>query len=167
MTLRSITTGAVAAAMIVGAAAPAAAQRYYPGSSYGNRTYGYDYDRYRRRDNTGAVIAGVAAIGVIAAIAASSSSRRGYNNGYNGDIRNERQAARVCAQAASSRFGRVQGIDEVFRTQNGFRVRGTVEAGGYGNGYGRGYGERFACTIRYGQIANLRLAGGGRGGYNY
>ena len=100
----------------------------------------------------------------LASIAASSSSRRGYN----GNIRNERQAADACARAASSQFGRVQGIDEVFRTPNGFRVRGTVESGGYGQGYGQGYGygERFACNVRFGQIANLRLAGGGQRGWS-
>lgn len=171
--LRSVTVGAIATAMLATSAAPAAAQRY-PGYGYGQPGYGYDYDRYRQRDNTGAVIAGVAVIGVIAAIAAASANRRnsGRYNGYNGNIRNENEAAQACADAAQGQLGgRVSGIDQVYRTREGFAVRGSVERGGngygYGGGYGNGYGrgsnaQGFTCEVRYGRVASINL---GRYGY--
>lgn len=176
MAFRSFIIAGVGAATLVTGTAPAVAQSY-PGHGNGYGRSGYDYDRYRRRDNTGAVVAGVAAIGIIAAIAAASSHRRdgrynGYssNDGYRGDIRSENEAAQACAHAAQQRLGmRVSGVDRVYGTRHGFSVRGSVEGGNYGydrgyggQGYGRGYGARFTCDVRYGRVADVNL---GRSGY--
>lgn len=187
MTLRSVTAGAIATAMLATSVAPAAAQGY-PGGGYGQQGYGYGYrgDDYRYRDyrrhdrgsDAGAIIAGVAVVGIIAAIAASAAKKqnRGYNNGYNGyngyrgRIDNENGAADACVSAAEKRLGqgaRVTGIDTVDRTRDGFSVTGTANARDYGRDYGRGGdAQSFRCTVRYGAVERVDFSGyAGYGGY--
>ena len=165
--VRSV-TALVATTMLATSVTPALAQGY-PGG-YGN--YGGRYgDRHHDRGvSAGDVIAGVAVIGVIAAIASAagkSSRDRGYNNGYRGDIRTEGQAADACTVRVEQQAGaRVSSIDQVYRTRDGYQVTGTVDARGYRNDrddrYGRGYdnGQRFTCAVRYGQVDDVRIDGG-------
>ena len=179
MKLRSVTAGAIATAMLATSAAPAMAQGY-PGSGYGYHGYGQQGygDRYRRRDhhdNTGAVVAGVVGVGILAAIIASASSksrndnRYSYNNGYRGSINSESSAADACANAAQAQLGQGEriGVDNVYRTGDGFSVTGTADARGHGNGYGNGYGrddtKSFRCTVRYGSVERVDFNGYGYG----
>lgn len=178
-TLRSVTAGAVATAMLATSAAPAMAQGY-PGSygSYGRPTYGqgYNNNRYRgHRDNTGAIVAGVVGVGILAAILASASkssqnqnrSSGYYNNGYSsngyGSIRSDNDAADACAAAAERQGGgnaRTRSIDAVDQVGGGFDVRGTVSvsSSGYDDNDARG----FSCTVRQGSVQRIDF-----GGYAY
>jgi len=156
--LRSVTGSAVAAALIATSVTPAMAQGY-PGYGY-NKGWGHGGKGYRRhRDrgvDAGDVIAGVAIIGVIAAIAAAASKNK-RNDGYRGNINDENAAADACAIRAEQRFG--QGtrarIDDVIRTRDGYDVRGSLETRGRDRD-----DERFSCTVRYGQVEDVRVDGG-------
>ena len=156
--VRSVTASAIATAMLATSATPAAAQ-VYGGGSYGNYGYGGGYGRHHDRGvNAGDIIAGVAIIGVIAAIAsaASGSSR----NRYRGNINSEGQAADACASRIEQRYdARVSNINNVYRTRDGYDVRGTIETrdGRYGD---RNQGQQFTCSVRYGQVEDVRVDGG-------
>jgi hypothetical protein len=167
--VRSVTAAALAATMLATSAAPAMAQGYpggYPGGGYGNSWggggYGNDGYRHRRHNRIGAgdVIAGVAILGVLAAIASSGSKRRGsddrYGDRYRGGINNENAAADACAQAAEQRGGQVTGVDNVRRTSDGYSVRGTLSSRGGTDRYGQ---QRFACEVRYGAVESVRIDG--------
>jgi hypothetical protein len=160
--LRSVTASAVAAAMIATSVTPAMAQGY-PGYGYGyNKGWNHGGKGYRRhRDrgvSAGEVIAGVAIIGVIAAIA-SAASKNKRNDGYRGNINDENAAADACAIRAEQRFG--QGtrarIDDVLRTRDGYDVRGSLETRDRDRDRDD---QRFSCTVRYGQVEDVRLDGG-------
>ena len=165
--VRSVTAGLLATAMLATSVTPAVAQSYPGGTSghgygYGRPGYDQNYNRYRHHrrhnDNSGAVVAGVIGVGILAAIIASAASKKnrqrtygygqngygqngygqnGYQNGYatgTGNIRTDDAAADACATAAERQFGgeaRVRSIDGVDRVSDGFNVRGTV-ASGYG-----------------------------------
>ncbi len=110
----------------------------------------------------------------------------GYNrDGYGGQWRQygSRQAVQQCVAAAEQRASYngaradVRQITEVERVRGGYQVRGTVAVddrygrydrydrrAGYDRGdrYDRqGYDDqgRFSCTVRYGQIQNIRVNG--------
>lgn len=167
-TLRSVTAGAVATAMLATSAAPAMAQGY---GGYGSGRPGYNQgwngDRYRHRgnDNTGAIVAGVIGVGILAAILASSSkSNRNTANGYDnyGSIRSDNDAADACSSAAERQLGnsaRTRSIDTVDAVSGGYNVRG-VASTGYGND------DRdvrsFSCTVRQGYVQRVDF-----GGYAY
>ncbi len=177
--LRSVTAGALATAMLATSVAPAMAQGYgggYPGSGYGRPgydSYGHrDYRRHRKNDDTGAIVAGVIGVGILAAIIASASSKskrqsQAYNNGYSGNIRTDDAAADGCAVAAEQQLGgsaRVNAITAVDRVSDGYNVRGTLDYGrsgsGYGNGYGNTYDQRgFSCSVRYGNVSRVDFGG--------
>ncbi len=188
MKLRSVTAGALATAMLATSVTPAMAQGYpgggYPGGGYGRPGYGYDYGRpdyrrHRNHDNTGAVIAGVIGVGILAAIiaSASSSKNRTTNGGYAtnsyGNIRTDDAAADACASAAEQQLGgsaRVSAVTAVDRVSDGFNVRGNVDygRGSTGNSWGRndswrnngGYDQRsFSCSVRYGNVARVDFGG--------
>ncbi len=172
MKLRSVTVGAIATAMLATSATPAMAQ-HYPGYGYGYPGYGspgygypgYGYEDYRHRDyrrrdrgsDAGAVIAGVAMIGIIAAIAASASRSRSqpsWSNRNRGGIDSESAATDACATGVEQRLGgsaRVTDIDDVARTSEGYRVRGRVDL--------RERSDRdrqsFSCTVRYGGVERI------------
>jgi hypothetical protein len=160
-------TGAAAAALLtVAAASPAEAR-----------------DRWGRHDgvDAGAVIAGVAILGGIAAIAAAVGndggrygydSRSRYRDGYSA-------AVSACGyEADRAGRGRVSGTDVDRRGNDSYRVRGTIEGGGYGydrgyerydRGYDRGADTRgydrtaFTCVARGdGRIADFRINDGYR-----
>ena len=183
MKLRSVTAGAIATAMLATSVTPAMAQGYpggYPGGGYGHPGYGGGYGRpdYRRRnhDDTGAIIAGVIGVGILAAIIASASSSKnrqqsgGYaNNGYTGNIRTDDAAADACANAAEQQLGgaaRVSAVTAVDRVSDGFNVRGTVDYG-RGNtsrydswGNNGSYDQRsFSCSVRYGDVQRIDFGG--------
>ena len=164
--LRSVTAGLLGTAMLATSVTPAVAQGY-PGYGYGRPGYNQNYNRYRHHrrhnDNSGAVVAGVIGVGILAAIIASAASKKnqqqrqygygqngygqngygqngypqnGYATGANGNIRTDDAAADACATAAERQFGgdaRVRSIDNVDRVSDGFNVRGTV-ASGYRDG---------------------------------
>jgi hypothetical protein len=175
--VRSV-TALVATTMLATSVTPAMAQGFpggFPGGGYGNSGRGWN-DGYRRqhRDrgvSAGDVIAGVAIIGVIAAIAsaASSSKNRNRDRGYEGNINSEDQAADACAIRVEQQLGnnaRVSNIDTVNRTRDGYEVRGTVSSRDYRDNrddrYGRNsdQGQRFTCSIRYGQVEDVRISDG-------
>ncbi len=176
MKLRSVTAGALATAMLATSATPAMAQGYPGGyGGYGRPTYGYPgypggYRRHRDHDNTGAVVAGVIGVGILAAIIASASSNKNRttsgsyaSNGY-GSIRTDDAAADACASAAEQQLGgsaRVSGIDTVNRVADGYNVRGTVDYGRSSNDrYGNGYDQRsFSCSVRYGSVSRVDFGG--------
>ena len=110
--------------MLATSVTPALAQGY-PGGGFGDRGYGRHHDR---GIDAGTVIAGVAVIGVLAAIAsaASNSSRsrnRGYNDRYRGNVKSEDQAVDACASRIEQRYGngaRISNVDNVYRTRDGY-----------------------------------------------
>lgn len=178
MKLRSVTAGALATAMLATSVTPAMAQGYPGAYGYGRPGYGAQYDRYRHRrnhDNTGAVVAGVIGVGIMAAIIASAASNKnrttngGYATNTTGTIRSDDQAADACASAAEQQLGgsaRVSAVTAVDRVSDGFNVRGNVD-------YGRGstsrndswrnngnYDQRsFSCSVRYGNVARVDFGG--------
>jgi hypothetical protein len=166
--VRSV-TALVATAMLATSVTPAMAQGVYGGFGYGNQGFGnHGYDRGRRHHNRGVsagdVIAGVAIIGVLAAIAgaASKSSNRSRDRGYEGNINSEDQAADACASRLEQRYGnsaRVRNIEDVQRTRDGYEVRGTVETSDRSDRDDRGT-QRFSCSIRYGQVEDVRIDSG-------
>lgn len=173
--LRSVTAGAVAAAMLATSAAPAMAQGYPGGyGSYGRPTYGpgpgFNGNRYRgHRDNTGAIVAGVVGVGILAAILASASKSNrnqdsGYNNNSYGSIRSDNDAADACAAAAERQSGgnaRTRSIDTVDAVGNAaYNVRGTVSVAS--NGYDDRDARGFNCTVRQGSVQRIDF-----GGYAY
>lgn len=170
MKLRSVTAGLMATAMLATSAAPAMAQGYPGGYGYGRPGYGGQYDRYRHRrhnNDTGAIVAGVIGVGILAAIIASASkSNQNRNNGVydnrQGNIRTDDAAADACAIAAEQQFGqnsRTRSIDSVSRVSDGFNVRGTVELA-------RDRDQRsFNCSVRYGEISRIDFGGYAYNGY--
>jgi hypothetical protein len=164
--VRSV-TALVVTAMLATSVTPAMAQGVYGGFGYGNQGFGHrGYDRGRRHHNRGAsagdVIAGVAIIGVIAAIAgaASKSNNRSRDRGYDGNINSEDQAADACASRVEQRYGnsaRVRSVDDVQRTRDGYEVRGTVETNDRDSRNGQ---QRFTCSVRYGQVDDVRVDSG-------
>ncbi|MFM9976464.1 MAG: hypothetical protein ACKVOP_00255 [Sphingomonadaceae bacterium] len=160
--LRSVMGSAAAAALLATSVTPAMAQGY-PGYGYG-KGWNHGGKRYRhhhreRGIDAGDVIAGVAIIGVIAAIAAAASKTKRNNDGYRGNINDENSAADACAIRAEQRFGqgtRAQ-VYDVVRTRDGYDVRGTLET----NDRDRDRSDqRFTCSVRYGQVEDLRIDSG-------
>lgn len=108
-----------------------------------------------------------------------------HRDGYGGEWRRHgaRQAVQQCVLAAEQRAGYygnradVRQITDVERVRGGYQVRGIITVDDrYGRydrydrrqGYGwddrydrRGYDDqgRFACTVRYGRIQNIRVNG--------
>jgi hypothetical protein len=168
--VRSV-TALVATTMLATSVTPAMAQGFpggFPGGGYGNSGRGW-HDGYRRHHrnrgvSAGDVIAGVAIIGVIAAIASAASSSKNRNGGvYNdrdrGNINSEDQAADACAIRVEQYYGnnaRVRSVDDVQRVRDGYSVRGTVDM----NDRNNRDAQRFTCSIRYGQVEDVRIDDG-------
>jgi hypothetical protein len=175
MKLRSVTAGVLATAMLATSVTPAIAQGYPGGyGGYGRPSYGgYGRPDYRRHrgDDTGAIVAGVIGVGILAAIIASASSSKnrptngGYaNNNYTGSIRTDDAAADACANAAEQQVGggaRVSSVDAVDRVSDGFNVRGVIDySRGGDTRYGNSRDQRsFSCSVRYGDVQRVDLGG--------
>ena len=141
---------AAAAALTVGAAAPAQAQ---------------SWDRYRDRGgiDAGDIITGVAVVGGIAAILSALGRDRnrygtyGYETGYGNDYRNDyRNAVNACAyQAERYGQGQVSVTDVDRRGYNSYRVSGVIQADYNRGGYDRydryGRSDRYDRYDRYGR----------------
>ncbi len=160
-TVRSVIMGSLATAMLATSVTPAMAQSY-PSYGYDNGYGDHGYNRHRRHNrgvSAGDVIAGVAIIGVIAAIAGAASKSSNRNNVYRGGINSEDQAVDACATRFEQRYGNsasLRNIDDVQRTRDGYEVRGTIETN---DRYDRGT-QRFKCSVRYGQVDDVRIDSG-------
>ena len=175
--VRSV-TALVATTMLATSVTPAMAQGFpggfpgggFPGGGRGDGGFGRHHDR---GISAGDVIAGVAIIGVLAAIAGAASKsnnrNRGYDDRYRGNINSEDQAADACAVSAEQRLGNgahVSNIDNVRRTRDGYEVQGTISSRDYRDNrddrYGRNadQGQRFTCSVRYGQVEDVRIDSG-------
>lgn len=167
--LRSVTAGALATAMLATSFTPALAQGYrggYPGVDYGRSDY-----CHRGDDDTGAIVAGVIGVSILAAITSSASSSAnhapnlGYaGNGYSGSIRSDEAAADGCANAAEPQIrggARVSSVDAVDRVADGFNVRGIIDyARGGDTRYSGSRDQRsFNCAVRYGNIQRVHFVG--------
>ena len=162
-TVRSVITAGLATAMLATSVTPAMAQGFPGNYGYGNQGYGNrGYDRGRRHNrgvSAGDVIAGVAIIGIIAAIAGAASKSNNRTRSNEGNINTEDQAADACASRVEQRYGnsaRVRNIETVQRTRDGYEVRGTVET----NDRDDRNSQRFTCSIRYGQVEDVRIDSG-------
>jgi hypothetical protein len=154
--LKTMMTGAAAAAALGLAAAPAQAQYY-------------DY-RYDNRDNTGRVVAGIAAaVGAVAvASAVASQGRWGHDPrvGWGHDRGFERHAVQTCSWEAdrrlSNRWGRARvDVRDVQWLRNGrIRVLGAAEIGGRHDRWDRRYAvdrRAFTCEVdRNGRVRSFR-----------
>jgi hypothetical protein len=158
MTLRSVTGTAIAAAVLATSVTPAMAQGFpggFPGGGYGHDDYGRRH--HDRGISAGDVIVGVAVIGVLAAIASAASKsntrNRDYNDRYRGNINSENEAADACSSRIEQRYGARADVNDVYRTRDGYEVRGTVRTRDYRNSDT----QRFTCQIRYGDVSDVRI----------
>lgn len=166
--LRKLTATALIGALLATSATPALAR---PG--WGNSGWGHGNRHWRHRGDgidAGDVILGAIIIGGIAAVASAASRSNGdrkrngdWGGGWSRDEGTEDAAVDSCARAAEregARYGqdaRVEDITSVARQDGGWRVHGVVSAErGYGNDR---YGDksRFSCSVRYGQVENVRF----------
>ncbi|MFC3096788.1 hypothetical protein [Alteraurantiacibacter palmitatis] len=162
MAFSRIHPGTVLAAISAAAmaATPASAAPFPLGVGSGpaiENAQGYGYYRPYRRDrvSTGDVIAGVAVIGLIAAIASSASNRSDqrrvqepYRQPYPGPYREPPRDARgrngsgldnavdMCVSEIERGRDRVRDVDQATRDAGGWRVSGRLEQG-----------DQFACRI--------------------
>lgn len=161
-----------AGAMAMAAATPAAAQERYR-----------HHDRDRGGLSTGEVIAGVAVLGGLAAVLASSRGNRDrdyrYNDrrGWNDHQRNADRAIDRCVRVAERRARRWSGnraevtdIRDIDRNRRGFVVRGRIavredyrgrgwDRAGYRHRNDRWDEGRFTCRVRNGRVVDLDFRG--------
>lgn len=149
-TMRTLTAAVVALAMVGTSITPAFAGdrgfgrngfNYRSGKFYGNRFYGRRFYR-RDRFDAGDAIGIIAVVGIIAAIASASSSRRRdreagvdnrtYDRGpyKKGAINSENDAVDACALAAEDRAGissSVRDVTKVTPGDDGWDISGIIE----------------------------------------
>jgi hypothetical protein len=177
--LRKLISGAAVVALTVASATPALADRGGfggPGGGFGGGFGGYggygDGGRHRDRGiDGGDVLAGLAIVGIFAAIAvaaskSSNSSRRTTSNDYpnnanqqRGSINSENAAVDACAQAAESKGGQsasVRDITAVDKNNDGWEVEGTIEQR---TGWRDSTPDkhRFTCSVRYGAVDSVYI----------
>ena len=161
-----------AGAMAMAAASPAAAQ-----------------DRYRHNDrnrgglSTGEVIAGVAVLGGLAAVLASSRNNRDRDyryddrRGWNDHQRGADRAINQCVSAAERQARRWSGsraevtdIRDIDRNRRGFEVKGRIavrddyrgrgwDRAGYRGRNDRWDEGRFTCRVRDGRVVDVDFRG--------
>ena len=161
-----------AGAMAMAAASPAAAQ-----------------DRYRHNDrnrgglSTGEVIAGVAVLGGLAAVLASSRNNRDRDyryddrRGWNDLQRGADRAINQCVSAAERQARRWSGsraevtdIRDIDRNRRGFEVTGRIavrddyrgrgwDRAGYRGRNDRWDEGRFTCRVRNGRVVDIDFSG--------
>jgi hypothetical protein len=177
--MRKFVVATMATALMVSSATPALADwgggfggGSYSGNSWGGGGYGGGYRGHHDHGiDAGDVIAGIAIIGVIAAIASaaskSSNNRRTSSDGYpdrssdqsRGSINSENAAVDACAQAAETRGGQsasVREISAVDKNSDGWDVEGVVEQrAGWRDRTGDKH--RFTCSVRYGAVDSVYI----------
>ena len=166
VSMRKLTTGAVAAAVLVTSATPAFAGWGNGGYGGYNGYDGYGGHHHRHHDHVdgGDVVAGVIVVGILAAILASSSKKKhDRDGGYNaprGNITSEDAAVDACAIATEAQAGQrasVRDITQVDRNADGFEVEGVVEQrAGWRNNRDTER-RRFTCSVRYGAVDHVYI----------
>jgi hypothetical protein len=167
---RSLVSGTVAAAMLVGAASPALARPRY----YGGHGWGHHYHR-GGGSTFGALLGGLVIGG--AAVAIASSVDRNNDRHYDAEYTapppppppppavpsriadTQGQAVDICSREAEgqrSPNAQVNDITRVTREGDGWRVEGVIDTG---NTRYDGYREigSFSCSIAYGEVRDLRF----------
>jgi len=154
---RKLTAGIVATALLSGSITPAFAHDY-------DRGWGRGHHGWRHHDHVdaGDVIAGVAVIGILAAILSSSGKKKHTTTRRDGDINSEDAAVDACAQAAEARAGdkaSVRDITQVDGNADGWDVEGIVEqrTEWRNDDNSDTQKRRFTCTVRYGAVQNVYI----------
>jgi hypothetical protein len=152
---RKLTAGIVATALLSGSITPAFARDY-------DRGWGHGHHRWRHHDHVdaGDVIAGVAVIGILAAILSSSGKKKHDTARRDSDIGSEDAAVDACAQATEAQAGAkasVRDITQVDRNDDGWDVEGVVEQRSEWRNDGDTERRRFTCTVRYGAVQNVTI----------
>jgi|CXWL01.1.fsa_nt_gi hypothetical protein len=163
ISLRKLTAGAVAAAVLITSATPALARHRYNG--YGNG-YGWGH-RHRNHVDAGDVVAGVVVVGILAAILSSSAKkkreREAGRDGYpeqRGNITSEDAAVDACVTATEAQFGdraSVRDITQVDRNADGWDVEGVVQKRIDWRDSRNAEQRRFTCSVRYGAVDNVYI----------
>ncbi|MBB5687659.1 hypothetical protein [Sphingobium boeckii] len=185
---RKLAGAAAMAAMLMASTAPAMARGPGWGNpGWGGGGWGGGHRRHRGDGISGGdVLAGILILGGIAAVASAASKKSQerqadrypepeddvYVNEGNGDegyrapgrIQNEDAAVDACAIAAEQegardgRTAQVRDVEDVITVSDGWNVSGTLETR---NGYRdtRRDTEGFTCTVRGGQVVDVRMDG--------
>ena len=166
--IRKLMSGIASVAILVTSTSPAFARHGNYGYGYGNGYGGYGWrHRHRDRVDAGDVIAGVAIVGILAAVLSSSAKKKRERetgqNGYpeqRGNINSEDAAVDACVIAAETQFGdraSVRDINAVDRTADGWDVEGVVQKRGNWRDKRNQEQRRFTCSVRYGAIDNVYI----------
>jgi hypothetical protein len=152
---RKLTAGIVATALLSGSITPAFAHDYDRGWGRGHHRW-HDHDHV----DAGDVIAGVAVIGILAAILSSSGKKKHDTARRDGDINSEDAAVDACAQATEAQAGAkasVRDITQVDRNAEGWDVEGIVEQRTEWRDDSDTERRRFTCSVRYGAVQNVTI----------
>ena len=178
--MRNWVSGAIITAMLATTATPAFAR--HGGGYYGGGSYGGQYGHRRHHDrgvSAGDVIAGVAILGVFAAIASAASKpkaprypepvfndypqnddRRTEQNRH-GSINSENAAVDACATAAEERGGSTASVREITTVDansDGWDVEGVVEQRSDWRDRSADR-KRFTCSVRFGSVETVYIDG--------
>lgn len=174
--LHKLATAALAVAVVTAPVSPALARdRSYGNGSWGNwgnwGGYGHGW-RHRHHDDidAGDVIAGVAVVGILAAVLASASKNRQVRQdrdpdrqdsaGRQGNIDSENEAIDACARATETQAGErasVRDINQVDRNADGWDIEGTVEERSGWRDSDDVRTHRFTCSVRYGKVEQVYI----------
>ena len=148
------------AGMAMAAGSVSASAQWYPGGGYPRGGYpggwypgggwsdGRGWRHHRDRDDSGAILAGLAVLGVVLAVASA-----GNGSGRGGDAR---AAENGCRFAIEQRLGagyRAR-ITEARRSGSGWQVRGVVDTPTPGTPM-----PPFVCQMRGGQVERIDVDG--------
>ncbi len=161
MTARRILTAAMMAAALAGAVAPSGAEA----RGWGGRGYhgGWSHRGYGHGGGVfGAIVGGLVVGGLVAAIGGAGGRDRGDSDEADRGADPEEEAAvDQCARRIENETaGTVEDIDAVDRFGDGWRVRGTVDAGRRGDGGEPGAftgRDSFSCSIVAGRVDDIRF----------
>lgn len=161
ISLRKLATGAFAAAFLVTSSAPAFAR---------HRDYGYGHHwkhRHHDRVDAGNVIAGVAVVGILAAILSSSAKKKREREAgrddypeQRGNITSEEAAVDACVVATEAQAGErasVRDINQVDRNADGWDVEGVVQKRIEWRNTRETERRRFTCSIRFGAVQDIYI----------
>lgn len=152
---RKLTASIVATAMLFGSASPAFARDHDYGWGHGHHRW-HDHDHV----DAGDVIAGVAVIGILAAILSSTGKKKHDTARSDGNISNEDAAVDACAQATEAQAGTrasVRDITQVDRIADGWDVEGIVEQRTEWRNDSDTERRRFTCSVRFGAVQNVYI----------